>query len=356
MLVADGVSGCEDDGIIVGTVDVSAHPENRLRGVESVRSAVWGGGVGSEQAVISSACRSRPATCLGIGPVGRWGRTPRLDWSTMDKSAMRSYDSWIGRDAYDVDGDKLGEITDIFYDDNTQRPEWLTVKTGLFGSRKTFVPLQGSTRYGEDDDDLQVAYDKDFVKDAPKVDVDEHLMPEQEAELWQYYGYDYANADDTNHGYGQDYSNSRADKGFASNWREDWAQDGTGTDAGMTRSEEELRVATERQQTGRVRLRKYVTTEQQQVTVPVQKETVRVEREPITEANRAQAMSGPDIKESEHEIVTHEERPVVSKQTVPKERVRLEKEVVTEDETVSGEVRKEQIAIEDDTNTKGRTR
>ena len=44
----------------------------------------------------------------------------------------------------------------------------------VFGSKKTFVPLQGSTRRGEDDDDLQVAFDKDFIKDAPKVDVDEH--------------------------------------------------------------------------------------------------------------------------------------------------------------------------------------
>jgi uncharacterized protein (TIGR02271 family) len=261
----------------------------------------------------------------------------------MDESAMRSYDSWIGHDVYDVDGDKIGEITDIYYDDVTQRPEWLTVKTGLFGSKKSFVPLQGSTRYGDDGDDLQVIYDKDLIKDAPKVDVDEH-------------GYDYSSTDEMHHGYGQEYTKGRADKGFASHWREDWAQEGTDKDAGMTRSEEELRVDKEQQETGRVRLRKYVTTEQQQVTVPVQKETVRVEREPITEGNRAQATSGPEIKESEHEIVTHEERPVVSKETVPKERVRLEKDVVTDEETVSGEVRKEQIEVEDDANNKGRTR
>jgi uncharacterized protein (TIGR02271 family) len=267
--------------------------------------------------------------------------------------ATRSYDAWIGHDVYDVDGDKIGEITDIYYDDVTQRPEWLTVKTGLFGSKKTFVPLQGSTRHGENDDDLQVAFDKDFIKDAPKVDVDEHLTPEQEAELWQYYGYDYASTDKTHHGYGKEYTKARADKDLATNWRQDW-QEGRGTDSGMTRSEEELRVQKQRQETGRVRLRKYVTTEQQQVTVPVQKETVRVEREPITEANRAEAMSGPDIKESEHEIITHEERPVVSKETVPKERVRLEKDVVTEDETVSGEVRKEQVEVEGDTKPKRR--
>jgi uncharacterized protein (TIGR02271 family) len=266
----------------------------------------------------------------------------------MDQAAMRSYDSWIGHDVYDVDGDNIGEITDIYYDDETQRPEWLTVKTGLFGTKTSFVPLQGSTRFGDDGDELQVAFDKARIKDAPKVDVDEHLAPEQERELWQYYGYDYAGTDKADYGYGSGYSENRADEGFDTNWREDGRQGDTGNDDAMTRSEEQLRVQTERQETGRVRLRKYVTTEQQQVTVPLQKETVRVEREPITEANRAEAMSGPDIKEDEHEIVTHEERAVVTKETVPKERVRLEKDVVTDDQTVGGEVRKEQVEVEGD--------
>jgi uncharacterized protein (TIGR02271 family) len=264
--------------------------------------------------------------------------------------ATRSYDTWIGHDVYDVDGDKIGEITDIYYDDVTQRPEWLTVKTGLFGSKKTFVPLQGSARYGKDDDNLQVAYDKEFIKDAPKVDVDEHLTPEQEAELWRYYGYDYTSTDKTHHGYGKEYDKARADKGLATNWREDWAKQGTAKEAGMTRSEEELRVAKQRHETGRVRLRKYVTTEQQQITVPVQKETVRVEREPVTGGTGRPD----DLGEDSQEIVTHEERVVVTKETVPKERVRLEKDVVTEDETVSGEVRKEQIEVEGDTKPKRR--
>jgi uncharacterized protein (TIGR02271 family) len=120
----------------------------------------------------------------------------------------------------------------------------------------------------------------------------------------------------------------------------------------MTRSEEELRVGTEgtqRTETGRARLRKYVVTEQQQMTVPVTREEVRVEREPITDANVDEALSGPEITESEHEVVTHEERPVVSKETVPKERVRLETDRVIDEETVTGEVRKERIEVEGDT-------
>ena len=70
--------------------------------------------------------------------------------------------------------------------------------------------------------------------------------------------------------------------------------------------------APRREQVGRARLRKYVVTEQQQVTVPVSHEEVRLEREPITEANRGAAYSGPDITESEHEVTLHAERPVVT--------------------------------------------
>jgi uncharacterized protein (TIGR02271 family) len=94
------------------------------------------------------------------------------------------------------------------------------------------------------------------------------------------------------------------------------------------------------------RLRKYVVTEQVQKTVPVQREEVRVEREPITDANVGDAKAGPDISEEEHEVTLHEEEVVTEKRAVPKERVRLDKETVTEDQTVTEEVRKEQIDAE----------
>ncbi len=105
---------------------------------------------------------------------------------------------------------------------------------------------------------------------------------------------------------------------------------GPTTDNAMTRSEEQLHVGTETRESGRARLRKYVVTEQETVTVPVQREEVRIEREPITDANRGEALDGPAISEEEHEVVLHEERPVVEKEAVPVERVRLDKETVTE--------------------------
>jgi uncharacterized protein (TIGR02271 family) len=119
----------------------------------------------------------------------------------------------------------------------------------------------------------------------------------------------------------------------------------------MTRSEERLNVGTERQATGRARLRKYVTTENVTQTVPVRREEVRVEREPITDGNAGAAMGGPDLSEEEHEVILHEERPVVDKETVPVERVRLDTETVTDEVTVDEEVRKERIETDgvDDT-------
>jgi uncharacterized protein (TIGR02271 family) len=122
----------------------------------------------------------------------------------------------------------------------------------------------------------------------------------------------------------------------------------------MTRSEEELRVGTTQRERGRVRLRKYVTTEQVQQTVPVQRERVRVEREPITDANLDAATSGPEISEAEHEVVLREEEPVVEKRVVPRERMRLDKDTVTDQERVAEEVRKEQIDLQDENQTGGR--
>jgi uncharacterized protein (TIGR02271 family) len=114
----------------------------------------------------------------------------------------------------------------------------------------------------------------------------------------------------------------------------------------MTRSEEELRVGTARQERGRARLRKYVVTEHVQQTVPVSHEEVRLEREPITDGNIDDALSGPEISEEEHEVVLHEEVPVVEKRAVPKERVRLSTDTVTDEAEVSEEIRKERIEQE----------
>jgi uncharacterized protein (TIGR02271 family) len=241
--------------------------------------------------------------------------------------------SWQGRAMVDRDGDRIGTIEDIYADDRTGEPEWALVNTGLLGTRSTFVPLaQASQRDGE----VQVPYEKQLVQDAPGIEADQHLSEAEEQQLWRHYGLDYQSVDQP--------ADRAAEAGTDAGGDD---HEATGGDDAMTRSEEELQVGTETRQRGRVRLRKYVTTEQVTQTVPVRREEARVEREPITDANVDAAMAGPDISEAEHEVTLHEEQPVVEKRTVPRERVRLEKDTVTGEEQVADELRKEQLDLDD---------
>jgi uncharacterized protein (TIGR02271 family) len=246
--------------------------------------------------------------------------------------------SWQGATMVDRDGDRVGTIEDIYADDRTGQPEWALVNTGLFGTRSTFVPLAQANPSG---DDVQVPYQKQLVKDAPRIDPDQHLSEAEEQQLWRHYGLDY------DAGYTDTAAQARAGEDVDLPGGGEAGDDraGRATDDAMTRSEEELQVGTQPRERGRVRLRKYVTTEQVTQTVPVQREEARVEREPITDANIDAAMAGPDITEAEHEVTLREEEPVVEKRTVPKERVRLDTDTVTEERQVGEEVRKEQIEV-----------
>jgi uncharacterized protein (TIGR02271 family) len=251
---------------------------------------------------------------------------------------------WHGRTMVGSDGDKIGKITDIYEDPATGKPEWATVSTGLFGSRSNFVPLAGAQASGED---VQVNVTKDQVKDAPAVESDGELSEPEEQRLFEHYGVPYTTEGSTT-AQGAPQAGAGADRETAADAGPTVGHDTSGptTDDAMTRSEEELRVGTREREAGRARLRKYVVTENVTTTVPVSHEEVRLEREPITDANRGAAVDGPDISEEEHEVVLHEEEVVVEKRTVPKERVRLDTETVTEDREVSEEVRKEQIEAE----------
>jgi uncharacterized protein (TIGR02271 family) len=243
-----------------------------------------------------------------------------------------------GRTMLDRDGDKIGKIDDIYEDKRTGQPEWALVNTGLFGTKKTFVPLRGASPVGED---VRVPVEKAHVKDAPGIDADGELSDTEERQLFTHYDLGY----ETGAGYEGD---ADRETDFDASTGNGHDVSGPTTDDAMTRSEEELRVGTERREAGRARLRKYVVTETEQRTVPVRREEVRVDREPITEGNVDQALDGPDISEEEHEVVLHEERPVVEKQTVPKERVRLTAEEHTDEETVSEALRKERIDTDGD--------
>jgi uncharacterized protein (TIGR02271 family) len=249
----------------------------------------------------------------------------QLDLSNLSGATVRS-----------GSGDKIGTVSQVYLDDRTSRPEWVTVKTGLFGTKESFVPL-AAARF--DGGELVVDATKAQVSGAPKVDDGDHLSEQDEAEIYRYYGVSDGHAT----GYGAAGGEATGAVGQDTS--------GPNTDDAMTRSEERLVAGTEDVEAGRARLRKYVVTETQRVDVPVSHEEVRLEREPITDANRDAAYSGGDITEEEHEITLRAERPVVSTEADPVERVRLGTETVTGTETVSGEVRKEQVELDDPTGT-----
>ncbi|GAA0593197.1 PRC and DUF2382 domain-containing protein [Streptomyces crystallinus] len=224
----------------------------------------------------------------------------------------------------DPQGDKIGTVEQVWLDDHTGRPEWVTVKTGLFGTKETFVPLSGARSNG---DTLTVVHHKSLVKEAPHVDADQHLDADEERALYRHYGMHGETALGT----------GRTDQAGMT------AAGQTRGEDELVRSEERLHVGTEEQEVGRARLRKVVVTENVATTVPISHEEVRVVREPIREGEQVRG----DIGEAETEVTLHAERPVVSKEKVAVERARLETDKVTEQREISETVRKEQIEYDD---------
>lgn len=270
----------------------------------------------------------------------------------------------MGSTVFGADGGKIGKVGSVFVDDNSGIPEFATVRTGLFGKRESFVPM-GGARFG--DDELTVPYDADRIKNAPNVDVDDgRLTPQEAAEIYSYYGTDNgmngvagngSNGADTNStgANGNGAAGGMPVAGMAAGAgagtatptadRPATGRDRAGGEA-MTRSEEQLHVGTEEVETGRARLRKYVVTEEVDQKVPVRRERVRVEHEPITRENQGQAASGTAFSEAEQEVILHEERPVISKETVPVEQVRLTTETESGQTEIHEQVRKERIEEE----------
>lgn len=283
--------------------------------------------------------------------------------------------SLTGHHVYDADGNKIGTAGSVYFSETSGAPEWVTVKTGLFGTKESFVPLKGA---GTDADGVHVAVRKDQVKDAPRIDEDGHLSDTETAELYRHYGLTPgtmapgamapgAGRTGTDRGAvppqtghdtpgrqaapagqsaGQPAAQPAPQAGApATQAARDRGRDGQDArHQSVLRSEEQLRAGVETVESGRVRLRKRVVTAQQQITVPVRREEVRVTREPVKPGETpADARMG----EEELEVVLHEERPVVTKETVAVERISLDTETIQENREVTDTVRHEEIDIDD---------
>ncbi|MFG2822521.1 PRC and DUF2382 domain-containing protein [Kitasatospora sp. NPDC048365] len=312
----------------------------------------------------------------------------------------------IGHKAVDRNGDKIGTVDEVYLDDATGEPEWAAVRTGIFG-RDAFVPLTTSEFSG---DELRVPYDKSLIKESPDFGVGQHLSPAQELQLYRYYGLDTGN--------GQPVPPTAANGSLAAERPADKSMDKPvdrdfGTTAPVaaaaaaqaagaqpaqhaqpavnrtlappptyaapaehklpqtqpqpqahartaatgdapaapieiTCREERLEITTEWHELGTARLRKYVTTEPVERRVPVVRERVRVERVPVTEQER-ESLTEQEIDEAMEEVTLREERPVVRKYLAPIERVRLVVERYTEEEVIHEELRREQVEVHDST-------
>lgn len=256
--------------------------------------------------------------------------------------------------AFDVDGDKVGGVQDVYVNDTSGQPDFVSVNHGLFGAGTSIVPLRGHTlRDGE----LHLAFPKDRIEDAPDLDENGHLTTEDQDAFYRHYGLtetkDVTTYDTGRHaaaGAAGAGAAGAAGAGAAAGERRDVKDvetDAAAAGAAATdkdaiiRSEEQLNVEKDRVESGQVRLRKYVVNETETVEVPVEREEVRVVREPITDADRAN-FDG-KIGEQEASVTLHEERVNVNKESVPVEKVSLEKDTVQDTERVSEELRKERF-------------
>ena len=275
----------------------------------------------------------------------------------------RELSAAIGSPAYGPDGEKIGTVEHFFTDDRTGAPTWVAVSTGLFGTRHSVVPATDATFA---DGSVRLPVTKDAVRTAPSVS-DQHLAPEDEALLRQHYRLDAAGMpqspdDVTTHDLSRLPTDAEASSLHQDTLDTDRAAARGETvpvaavppppaDGAMTRSEEQLRVGLQRYAAKRVRVVKYVVTEEVTVTVPVRREEIRIEEVPL-DADASTAAAGamdtlapaglPEV------IVLHAERPVVGTEVVPVERVRLSTELVTEHVQVRDTVRRERVDVDED--------
>ncbi|MFH9350626.1 PRC and DUF2382 domain-containing protein [Kitasatospora sp. NPDC017646] len=304
----------------------------------------------------------------------------------------------IGHKAVDRNGDKIGTVDEVYLDDATGQPEWAAVRTGIFG-RDAFVPLTTSEFSGEE---LRVPYDKSLVKDSPDFGVGQHLSPAQELQLYRYYGLDIRL--DGRPAAGEPDLTAQPDLDFGTRSATPLAFHSPESDPTFTTTStapeapaqalstpappaaafeprpqaepsgafptaatagtadasapskpieitcraERLDITTEWHILGTAKLRKYVTSEQVERRVPVVRERIRVERIPVSDAERA-SLTEQEIAEAVEEVTLREERPVVRKYLSPIERVRLVIERYTEEEVIRDELRRESVEVHGDT-------
>jgi hypothetical protein len=291
---------------------------------------------------------------------------PALDPETRER--------WRDMVMVDRDSATVGTISTFYLDQASGLPTWALVHTGWLGPRRSFVPLANAV---EVDGEIRLPYTKAQIREAPEIAGEDELSADDELLLYGHYGlHDH---------HGAVAEHPRASQAPRASQVTEAApephapvpgppdREGSPTpdalapvvhtprrpdppaapgEAGLvvTRSEEELRVG-RRTRLRRLRLRKYVVTEYVTRTIPVRREKVRLEELPSDQVADGGADDWVDPGQDDTtqlELVLHREEPVVQLRAVPVERVRLVKRLVTDQRTVTEELRAERVEVDAD--------
>jgi len=273
-------------------------------------------------------------------------------------------DRYAGYTVYDQDYEKIGNVDDLFVDENDS-PEYIGVKVGLLGTRSTLIPFE-LARVNDERQVIEISKNKETVKNGPTFDDDREITPEFESEVYSYYGLQHTNGTDSRSPYGSYYSDEGTvgpgmtmgdtetgefrqhaayDEGVNQSRGDDLEDE---DELRVQRTEEELAAGTRVREAGQLKVRKRVRTDREHIEVPTRHEEVSVERVPVEgEASEA------EIGEEEVVVPVTEEEVVVGKRPVVKEEVRIRKDVVEETEVVEEDVRREEIEVEEETRRRG---
>ena len=276
-------------------------------------------------------------------------------------------DRFVGYTVYDHAGEKIGKVDDLFVDENDQ-PEYIGVKMGFLGTRSTLIPMD-LARVNDERQLIEVAADKEMVKDGPTFDDDREITPDFEIEVYSYYGLSRSSGSESSGSYGTYYSDEETSgtgttgPGMtmgdteSGTFREhppgeEGVHDQSGSDLEdedelrVQRTEEELAAGTREREVGALNVRKRVRTDHETIEVPTRREEVTVERVPVEgEATASEA----EIGDEEVRVPVTEEEVVVEKRPVAKEEIRVRKDVVEDTQIVEEDVRREEVDVEDQT-------
>jgi len=255
----------------------------------------------------------------------------------------------LGYDVLDASGAKIGQVDNVWVDDATQQLEFLGVQTSWLEVGKDHLIPAATASVDTGQHTIQVPYPADQVKDAPSYAADAQLSAADEDSVYTYYGINRSTAPSPT-----GLAGAIGATGPATTSGTGYARtDSTGGDVRVPLTEEQLQVGTRQGEAGRAHLRKIVRTEQVSAPVELRCEEVHVERVPVSGAAVSGELPDDAFQEKDIEVTVMQEEPVVSKQARVTGEVHVGKTPATETRTVEGEVRKEDVVVDRDDNTRG---